>query len=167
MTAAGAVLDLSGQISPRFPPAGSNYGIIPFDVNVELDVLDCDHTGDAILIFQFPSVAFLFNGTGGMVAKYDDMDTHGTPTVAFNVGVGAVDGVLDYILITGSTGAETGIAETQATLTSANPWLDVGDLYLILDVTAVGTTPADGGVRIGGWYTQQLILGESVESTNL
>jgi len=159
MTTVAAVVNISHD-DAAFPPAGANQGLIPFWYTATWDgtATDVDNVGDALILSPvFPDVAYIFNGTGGLTVKYSDLDSDGTPLLSFNIGFGAVDGVLDFLIVTGTTGAETGIAETQALLTSSNPWIDVGGLYMIADVTAAAETAAAGTISVGGYYTQNVI----------
>ena len=170
--AAGAVLNLSGQ-NPAFPPAGANVSKHFFDCVVELDSLDVDHADDAILVFQFPSVAWIQNVSGefGAAVLTDaELDTNATETLEIDLAIGGVDGVADYLLDTGAsaTWAEVGGAVESAIIATAGTptWIDVSDLYLQLIVRTVSATPADGDVYISGAYSQNLVRA-TFTSTNL
>jgi len=169
MTAAGAVLNLTSQVPSSFPPAGNNIGLIPFSITVELDSTDVDHADDAILLFQFPSRAYLLNGDGLLVASFDDLDT-GTPALEVDIAVGGVDGASDFLLISSASQDHAqagGVATSSVIATSGvGAWLDVSNLYLQLIVRTAAATAADGDVTIAGFYTQNIVT-PVVRSTNL
>lgn len=173
MAAAGAVLDLSGLVPASFPPAGANVPKHFFDCVVELDSTDVDHADDAILVFQFPDVAYIQNVSGefGVAVLTDaELDTNATETLEIDLAIGGVDGVADYLLDTGDAAvwAEVGgAAESAIIATAGTPaWIDVGGLYLQLVVRTVSATPADGDVYISGAYTQNLVRA-TIRSSNL
>jgi hypothetical protein len=169
MAAAGAVLNLSSQAQM---PAGSDRGWNPFDFRVRLDATDVDHVDDAILVAQFPSVAWIHNVDAqfSMAVLTDaELDT-GTETLELDLAIGGVDGVADYLLISGngSTIAEVGgAAGSTGLVAAASPaWIDVSDLYLQIIVRLASNGPADGDGYISGQYTQNIVR-QVITSTNL
>lgn len=170
--AAGVVLDLSSSVAPSFPPAGADRDTCHFDIQVSLDSTDIDHVDDAILVFQFPSVAWILNKSSVFnvaVLTNAELDD-GTETLEIDVAIGGSDGIADYLLITGnaSTIYEDGGADESAQLVALGSptWIDVGGLYLQLIVRLAPNSAADGSVYVGGWYTQNLVR-SIVSSPNL
>ena len=170
MAAAGAVLNLSAQA--QFP-AGSDRVTNPFDFRVKLDSLDVDHADDAILVAQFPAVAWIQNVDEEFsmaVLTNAELDTNATETLELDLAIGGVDGVSDYLLISGasSTIAEEGGADTSTALVALGSaaWIDVSDLYLQIIVRTVSATPADGDVYISGKFTQNIVR-QTITSSNL
>lgn len=171
--AAGAVLNLTSLLPASFPPAGADRDTVHFGIEVELDSLEVDHADDAVLVFQFPPVAYIHNvdEVFNMAILTDaELDTDAVETLELDLGIGGVDGVADYLLISGasSTIAEVGGCDTSTGLVAVGSpcWIDVGDLYLQIIVRTVAATPADGSVYVGGWYTQNLVQA-TVTSSNL
>jgi len=170
MAAAGAVLNLSAQAKM---PAGSDRTWNPFDFRVKLDSLDVDHADDAILVAQFPAVAWIQNVSaqfGMAVLTNAELDTNATETLEIDLAIGGVDGVADYLLATGasSTIAEEGgaVGSTGLVALGSPAWIDVSDLYLQIIVRTVSATPADGDVYISGQYTQNIVR-QTITSSNL
>ncbi len=171
--AAGVVLNLSSLVPASFPPAGTDRNRVSFSIQTKLDSTDVDHADDAILVFQFPPVAFVQNVSGefNMAILTDgELDTDSTETLELDLAIGGVDGVADYLLITGASAtiAEVGGAAESAIIAAAGSktWIDVGDLYLQVIIRTVSATPADGDVWVGGTYSQNLVEA-TVISSNL
>jgi len=154
--AAGAVATLSGPAS--FPPAGSDRGTNPVWVTATIDTLYIDHADDSILLAgPFPAVAFIKNTAGSMFARWTDMDTNATETLDFDLGFGGVDGVLDFTFLNLGTAVEDAAVGESAQIAAQDPWIDIGGLYLIMEIIAVSATPADGTVQVGFEYTQNVV----------
>ena len=154
MTAAGAVLNLSSLVPPSFPPAGSDRDACHFDIEVALDSTDIDHVDDAILVFQFPSVAWIHN--------VDEV---------FNMAIltnAELDDGTETLELDGSAIAEDGGCDTSTALVAVGSptWIDVSDLYLQIIVRLAPNSAADGSVHVGGWYSQNLVR-SLVTSSNL
>jgi hypothetical protein len=154
--AAGAIHDLS-HVDAHFPPAGSDKGCTPFWVTATISATtQIDHDDDKLILAgPFPTVAYILNSPGSLVAYATDM---ASADLDLSFGFGATDGVLDFamiIVVDAGVGAAT--TDPSATIDAQLPWLDVGGLYLIADVVNLAATPATGTIQIGGWYTQNVI----------
>jgi len=156
MTAAGVLYDLS-HTDPHFPPAGSDKGCTPFWVTATIDdTLSLDHADDKLILAgPFPSVAYILNSPGSLVAYCTNI---AAADLDLSFGFGGADGVLDFAMIV-VTDAGSGAATTDpsATIDAQLPWLDIGGLYLIADVVTAATTPAVGTIQMAGWYTQNVV----------
>jgi hypothetical protein len=154
--AAGAVATLTGP--PSFPSAGSDRGTNPVWISASIVTTHIDHADDSILLAgPMPTVAYIKNAAGVFVARWTDLDTNAVETLDFDLGFGGSDGVLDFTFINNGTASEdAGVAEN-AQLAAQDPWIDVGGLYLIMEVIAVAATPAAGTVQVGFEYTQNVI----------
>lgn len=171
--AAGATLDLSSLVPASFPPSGADRNRCSFSIKLELDSLEVDHADDAVLVFQFPSVAYVQNVSGEFnyaILTDAEFDTDATETLELDLGIGGSDGVADYLLISGASstvGEVGGVAESAVIVTAGTPaWIDVSDLYLQVIVRTVAATPADGDLYIGGSFTQNLVQA-TITSSNL
>jgi len=156
MTAAGAVLNLTTPSS--FPPASSDRGTNPVWISATIPLTALDHAGDSILLAgPMPTVAFIKNGSGVFSARWDDLDTHGTETLDFDLGFGGVDGVLDYTMINNGTASEDAASAEGAIITTKDPWIDIGGLYVIMEVIVASATYATAAViEVGFDYTQNV-----------
>jgi hypothetical protein len=156
MTAAGVLYDLS-HVDAHFPPAGADKGCTPFWVTATIDdVLMLDHAADKLILAgPFPSVAYILNSPGSLVAYAtnicaDDLD------VSF--GFGGTDGVLDFSMIAVTDcGKAASTTDPAVTIDAELPWLDIGGLYLIADIVTAATTPAVGTFQLAGWFTQNVV----------
>ena len=154
MTAAGAVLSLSQNSS--FPPASSDRGTIPVWISATIPTTATDHADDSILLSgQLPPVAYIKNQAGAFVARWADLDS--STGLDFDLGFGDVDGVLNLTLINNGTTASqsVGVAES-AQLAATDPWIDIGGLYVIMEIIAAATTSVAGVVQVGFEYTQNV-----------
>jgi len=155
MTAAGAVLNLTTPAS--FPPAGSDKGTIPVFLSATIPTTATDHADDSILIAgPLPPVAFIKNGAGVFVARWDDLDS--STGLDFDLGFGGIDGVLDFTMINvGTTDSQKAFVGQSAQVALSDPWLDIGGLYVIMEIIAAATTSVAGVIEIGFDYTQNVL----------
>lgn len=159
MTAVGAVATFT-QPAWVFP-AAANQGIIPVWVSAAIATTNIDHADDSILLAgPMPDVAYIKNAAGVFVARWTDMDTNATETLDFDLGFGASDGGLDVTFLNNGTAVEDAAVAENAQLAANDPWIDVGGLYLIMEIIAVSATPAAGTVQVGFEYTQNVIKAE-------
>lgn len=153
--AAGAVLSLTGP--PSFPNAGYDRGTNPVWISCSIPTTAIDHADDSILLAgPLPAVAYIKNASGVFCATWTDMDTNATETLDFDLGFGGADGVLDYTFMNNGTAVEDAGSGESAHISGEDPWIDVGGLYVIMEVIAVSATPAAGTVQVGFEYTQNV-----------
>jgi hypothetical protein len=123
----------------------------PFRVSGTLAVADQTDT-DITVFFQFPDRAFIKNGTGNIVCKVADYDVGGS-TLDLNLVIVGTDEAVDYVLK--NTGADPGASIIeQAPIDAQDTWLDVGGLYLGIEIEAAGDgTPTAGAIEFGGEFS--------------
>lgn len=158
MTAAGALANIS-HVDASWPPAAANMGCVPFWITATISATTMlDHADDKLICSpQFPPVAYILNSPGSLVAYATEI---AAADLDVSFGFGGADGVLDFgigLIAATDVGAGAATAHSSATITAQLPWLDIGGLYLIADITTAATTPAVGTFQIGGWYTQNVI----------
>ena len=135
-------------------PTGWN----PVDHTVELPITSIDEAGDDTLCFLFPSEAYL--DVQSLHIDCDDLDSHATPTIVFDVGIGDSDGVIDTVLINDSAAGQTGAfddADSAPGGTLAAKYLDVSNKYLILTIVTAAATDAAGGVKFNFQWSKNLV----------
>lgn len=144
---------------PHVPPY-TPTGLTPFSHNVEFTSAEVD-AADQYLLYQFPENAWLLNAVGSIVFEWDDLEG-ATPALEAQVGIGGVDGVLDFVLIaTGGSEFQAVGTVSSLQIVAVGPWLDIGGLYVIFDVdTAAGANPQAGGFNFGGVYSSGLKLSD-------
>jgi len=156
MTAAGLLYDLSHE-DAAFPPAGSDKGCTPFWVTATIDdALALDHADDKLILAgPFPTVAYILNSPGSLVAYCSNIST---ADLDLTFGFGGADGVLDFAMITVvDAGKAAATTDPSVTIDAQLPWLDIGGLYLIADVVTAADTPVVGTIQMAGWYTQNVV----------
>lgn len=102
-----------------------------------------DDINDETYVLQFPQGCYLVGSS--LEVTYSDMDTHVTPTLAFDVKTD--DGSTEVTLISNSTGAQTGTYD-QADADLGFQLKDVSGLYLNFKVKTAASTAAAGTVRV-------------------
>ena len=154
MTAAGATATLTGP--PSFPNAGADRGECPVWITCTIASTMVDHDDDNILLAgPLPAVAYIANTTGAFFARWTDLDT--STGLDFDLGFGGSDGVLDFTLINnGTTASQSAGVGVGAQLAAQDPWLDIGGLYVVMEVIAAATTAAAGTVQVGFKYNQNV-----------
>jgi hypothetical protein len=149
-----AVIDRTLDIAALPPDCAT--GLVPFSVEIDITIADLDATNQ-VLVFQFPQGAKVLNNGASLIVDNDDLEG-ATPALVVDLGFGAVDGVLDITTDTGSTAFQAASTFPLAEVDAAGVWLDVSELYFIIDVTtAQGANPAAGTLRFGGWFTRNVI----------
>ena len=127
-----------------------------FKFNIPTTALDS--ADEQILMYKFPDDGDCWLFRGGNSLDTDDgvpaigsdfsialTDLDDATSLVWNMGIGDVDGVVDTLLITGSTvGQAAGVDYLDAI---AEP-LDVTGKYLIFDVTTGAGTPAAGSATV-------------------
>ena len=155
MTAVGAVATLSGP--PSFPNAGADRGYCPVWISCSIATTHIDHEDDSVLLAgPMPAVAYIANKTGSFWARWTDMDTNATETLDFDLGFGAVDGGLDYTFLNNGTAVEDAGVGVGAQIAAQDPWIDIGGLYVIMEIIAKAATPAAGTVQVAFEYNQNV-----------
>jgi hypothetical protein len=105
---------------------------------------------------QLPAVAYIKNAAGVFIARWTDMDSHATETLDFDLGFGGADGVLDFTMINNGTASEDAGVGASAQIAAQDPWIDIGGLYVVMEVIAVAATPVAGTVQVAFEYTQNV-----------
>jgi hypothetical protein len=123
-----------------------HVGLTPVFKTVEVQTTSVDEVNDAVLLYEFPAVAFVRNVAGAVTYDIGTLDSNGTPTWAASLGIGDSDGVLDTTLKTGID--EDDLGESDA-VSGGNAWLDVGGKFLILRTTTAAATAAAADVSVG------------------
>lgn len=153
--AAGAVLTLTGP--PSFPNASADRGSNPVWISCSIPTTAIDHADDSILLAgPMPAVAYIKNAAGVFCARWTDMDSNATETLDFDLGFGGVDGVLDFTFINNGTAVEDAGVGESAQIAAQDPWIDIGGLYVIMEIIAVSATPVAGTVQVAFEYTQNV-----------
>jgi hypothetical protein len=153
--AAGATLALTGPTS--FPHSGADRGTCPVWISATIPTTAIDHEDDNILLSaQLPAVAYIKNAAGVFIARWTDMDSHATETLDFDLGFGGADGVLDFTMINNGTASEDAGVGASAQIAAQDPWIDIGGLYVVMEVIAVAATPVAGTVQVAFEYTQNV-----------
>ena len=156
MTAVGAVATLTGP--PSFPNAGFTPGTHPVWISASIATTQIDHNDDSILLAgPMPDVAYIKNAPGVFVARWTDLDTNATETLDFDLGFGGSDGVLDHTFINNGTASEDAGVAASAQIAARDPWIDIGGLYVIMEVIVKAATPDTGTVQVGFEYTQNVL----------
>jgi hypothetical protein len=112
-----------------------------FADNFSIPTTSIDDVGDIRRLYLFPSGAYVHD----LRVTATDMDTNGTPTVAFDIAVTDGSDVVKDTLI-----AATTIAQAGGTARIANTGVGqfVGDRYLVLKTTAAAATAAAGTLGV-------------------
>lgn len=118
-------------------------GLEELEVTVGLLTTDMDDVGDNVALFQFPDNCRLW----GLSLEVDDLDTHATPTIKFDIALSAVAaGTSQTVLIDDSTAAQGGGVDGIDALTYLG--YDVSNKYLCFQCAAAGTTRVAGDITI-------------------
>ena len=126
--------------SPR-----NEKGITPF--YRKYNILAADLTlNDTFVLAAMPDNCYMRKVTCGILAS--DMDTHGSPTLDFDIGFGTKAGVESLAIIDGSQAARTGVAD--AADSGVADVVNLSGLYLILKIAAASATAAAGTLEI--WF---------------
>lgn len=110
-------------------------GITPALHEVGVLTTDIDNADDAVVLYFFGEEEAWLSRLGVEVADLD-----GGAGLVYNVGIGDSDGVVDTVLISGSTSGQAGGSDA-ATLDVP---VDVTGKFLIFDTTTAAITPAAG-----------------------
>lgn len=149
-----AVIDKT-LTNPHVPPAGFDRPVVPVWVEIDLATADVDSASDDLLLFQFPPVAKLRNEAGIVELRFSTAVDSGGATWQYDLVIGGADAVADFTLDANSTAgrADNDIASSDQIATEALH-LDVGGLYLALNIDAVGDQP--GVVEVALEYSQNV-----------
>jgi hypothetical protein len=128
-------------------------GLTPVWKRVNIQTTSLDDIGDDVLLVKMPDVAYVRNVAGAVTYDVGTLDSHATPLLAFSLGWGDVDGVIDKTLKTGIDEDDLG---ESATIAGEKTWYDVGGLYLIMSVTAAAATAAAGDVEVAFEYSSSV-----------
>lgn len=133
----------------RDPQEWQPKGDTPFHFTVTVPTEALDSADEQVLLYQFATNPFgnecwLEN----CILSVEDLD--GGAGLVFDVGLGDEDGVIDTVLVTGSTAGQAG--GTEVVIDYADLPVDVSGLFLILDVTTAAVTPTAGDVEVFGGF---------------
>lgn len=124
--------------SPQRP-----QGLEEIAVTVGLLTTDIDDIGDNVALFQFPANCRLW----GLSLEVDDLDTHATPTITFDIALSAAAaGTSQTVLINDSTAAQGGGVDGIDAMTYIG--YDVSNMYLCFQCAAAASTGAAGDIVI-------------------
>lgn len=111
-------------------------------VQVALATTQIDNSNDQALVYSFNSDADQY--VVGIGLKATDMDTHATPTLTLNVGLGEVDGTIDDTIISASTVGQGGGLDGKL----SSPVATATTKYVIVDVGTAAATAAAGTLDV-------------------
>ena len=134
---------IAQKVSHAF--AGVPYGET---VQVSLATTQIDNTNDQALVYSFNADSDQY--VVGIGLKASDMDTHATPTLTFNVGLGEVDGTIDDTVITASTCGQGGTSDGSL----CGPISTATTKYVIVDVGTAAATAAAGTLDVTVWLAK-------------
>lgn len=133
----------------RDPQEWQPKGDTPFHFTVTVPTEALDSSDEQVLLYQFATNPFGNESwLENCILTVDDLD--GGVTLVFDVGIGDEDGVVDTVLVSGSTAGQAG--GTVVVIDYADFPVDVSGKFLILDVTTAAATPAAGDVEVFGGF---------------
>lgn len=133
-----------GRAAERLPT-----GLTPLHVTTTVPAEALDSADEQVLLYPFPEAL-----SGGevwleqLLLNVDALD--GGVALVYDVGIGDADGVVDDVLVSGSTTGQAGGVDIVVDF--ADVPVEVSGRFLILDVTAAAGTPAEGDVEAFGMF---------------